>query len=245
MLFAMGAGKQVVAVDDQSNYPATAPKTSLSAYQPNAEAIAAYKPDLVVMAGDTKNLKAQLDKLAIPVLDEPAAKTLDDTYAQIADLGKRTGHDKGATTLVTSMKAKITALTKNLPKPAKPLTYYYELDNTLFTVTSKTFIGQLFALAGLQNVADAADANGSSGGYPQLSAEYLVKADPDFAFLADTKCCQQTAATFGARPAFGALKAVKQNHVVLLDDDIASRWGPRVVDLLMKAVDVVKAQPAA
>lgn len=245
MLFAIGAGKQVVAVDDQSNYPANVPKTSLSAYTPNVEAIAGYKPDMVVIAGDTKNLKESLEKLAIPVVDEEAAKTIDDSYKQITDLGTRTGHAKAATALVASMKSKITSLTKDLPKRATPLTYYHELDNTLFSVTSKTFIGQVYALAGLQNVADPADADGSKGGYPQLSAEYLVKADPDFVFLADTKCCQQTEATFGARPAFGALKAVKNHHVVLLDDDVASRWGPRIVDLLQKVVDVVKAQPAA
>jgi len=245
MLFAIGAGKQVVAVDDQSNYPASVPKTSLSAYQPNVEAIAGYRPDMVVIAGDTKNLKASLEKLSIPVVHEEAAKTIDESYAQITDLGRRTGHAKAAAALVASMKAKITALVKEVPKRATPLTYYHELDNTLFTATSKTFIGQVYALAGLQNVADPADADNSKAGYPQLSAEYLVKADPDFVFLADTKCCQQTEATFGARPAFGALKAVKEHHVVLLDDDIASRWGPRIVDLLAKVVDVVKAQPAA
>ena len=245
MLFAIGAGKQVVAVDDQSNYPANVPKTSLSSYTPNVEAIAGYKPDMVVIAGDTKNLKASLDKLSIPVVDEEAAKTIDDSYTQITDLGARTGHAKAAAALVASMKSKITALTKDLPKRATALTYYHELDNTLFSVTSKTFIGQVYALAGLQNVADPADADGSKGGYPQISAEYLVKADPDFVFLADTKCCQQTEATFGARPAFGGLKAVKNHHVVLLDDDVASRWGPRIVDLLAKVIDAVKAQPAA
>jgi iron complex transport system substrate-binding protein len=245
MLFAIGAGKQVIGVDDQSNYPAGVPKTSLSAYTPNVEAIAGYKPDMVVIAGDTKDLKASLEKLSIPVVDEEPAKTIDDSYKQITDLGTRTGHSKAAAALVTSMKDKITSLTKDLPKRTKALTYYHELDNTLYSVTSKTFIGQVYSLAGLQNIADPADADGSKGGYPQLSAEYLVKADPDFVFLADTKCCQQTAATFGARPAFGALKAVKDNHVVLFDDDIASRWGPRIVDLLAQVVAVVKAQPAA
>lgn len=245
MLFAIGADKQVVAVDDQSNYPATVPKTNLSAYTPNVEAIAGYKPDMVVISGDTKNLKESLEKLSIPVVDEEAAKTIDDSYKQITDLGARTGHAKAAASLIASMKSKIAVLVKEVPKRTAPLTYYHELDNTLYSATSKTFIGQVYALAGLQDVADPADADGSKGGYPQLSAEYLVKADPDFVFLADTKCCQQSEATFGARPAFGALKAVKEHHVVQLDDDIASRWGPRIVDLLQKVVDVVKAQPAA
>jgi iron complex transport system substrate-binding protein len=243
MLFAIGAGPQVVAVDDQSNYPASAPKTKLSAYQPNAEAIAGYQPDLVVISDDTKNLKAQLTKLAIAVLVSPAAKTLDDTYREIAELGVATTHQAQASKLVGQMRAKVSELTKSITARAKPLTYYHELDNTLFSATSKTFIGQLYTLAGLRNIADPADSKG--GGYPQLSAEYLVKTDPDLVFLADTKCCAQTAVTFAKRPGFAHLKAVRNKHVVLLDDDVASRWGPRIVDFLRQIVGVVTTLPAS
>jgi iron complex transport system substrate-binding protein len=241
MLFAVGAGSQVVAVDDQSNFPESVPKTDLSAYEPNVEAIAGYRPDLVVIAGDSKNLAAQLDKLAIPVLDAPPAETLDDSYRQLAELGARTGHDTEAAAVVAKMKRRVTELTKTVTAGAAPLTYFHELDNTLFSVTSKTFMGELYTLAGLRNVADAADVGGASGGFPQVTAEYLVKADPDAVFLADTKCCAQTAATFAARPGFAGLKAVKAGHVFALDDDIASRWGPRVVDLLAQIIEAANA----
>ena len=244
MLFAIGAGKQVVAVDDQSNYPSDAPKTNLSGYQPNVEAIATYNPDLVVISGDTQGLQAGLEKLGVTVALAPAAKTLDDSYQQLTDLGARTGHKDEAAKVIADIKTGVASLLAQVPKRTTPLSYYYELDNTLFTVTSTTFIGQLFKLAGLENVADPADANGQSGGYPQLSAEYLVKADPDFVFLADSKCCQQDATSFAARPGFAGLKAVAAKQVVTLDDDIASRWGPRVVDLLRAIVDAVKAPPA-
>jgi iron complex transport system substrate-binding protein len=242
MLFAIGAGSQVVAVDDQSNFPAEAPKTKLSAYTPSVEAIAGYRPDLVVISDDTKNLKTQLTKLSIPVLVSPAAKVLDDSYREITELGEKTGHNDEAATVVSQMKAKVTELTQKLAPRTKPLTYYHELDNTLFSATSKTFIGQVYGLAGLRNIADPADKQ--SGGYPQLSAEYLVKSDPDFVFLADTKCCKQTAATFAKRPGFTRLKAVREGHVVLLDDDIASRWGPRIVDFLEQIITAVSSAPA-
>ncbi len=242
MLFAIGAGPQVVAVDSNSNFPAEAPKSDLSAYEPNVESIVKLTPDLVVISDDIKNLKAQLTTLKIPVLHEPAAKTLDDSYAQITELGEKTGHAAEAAALVASMKQKVADLLKEAPKPAAPLSYFYELDNTLYTVTSKTFIGQLFTLAGLANIADPADKAG--GGYPQLSAEFLVKADPDLVFLADTKCCKQDATTFAARPGFGKLKAVKNGDVVALDDDVASRWGPRVTDLLSSIVTAAKAAAA-
>jgi len=184
MLFAIRAGSQVVAVDDQSNYPASAPKTKLSGFQPNVEAIAGYKPDLVVFDGSAKGLAAGMQALKIPVLAEPAAKTLNDSYSQIAQLGIATGHDADATELITQMRKDISGIVSKARKITPAPTYYHELDNTFFTVTSKTFIGQVYKLLGLSNIADAADKTG--GGYPQLSSEYIVKASPQLIFLADT-----------------------------------------------------------
>lgn len=243
MLFAIGAGGQVVAVDDNSNFPAAAPRTGLSGFEPNTEAIADYRPDLVVIANDVKNLRKELAALGIPVLLQPAARTLDDTYAQIVELGDRTGHRTEADRLVASMRREVEALTRGVDRSGPPKTYYYELDPTLYTVTLSTFVGHLLSLAHLTSIADAADAGGRAGGYPQLSAEFLVQADPDFVFLADTKCCGQDAATFASRPGFGQLKAVRNGRVVALDDDIASRWGPRVVDLLRQVVQATRAVP--
>jgi iron complex transport system substrate-binding protein len=244
MLFAIGAGDQVVAVDDYSNYPEEAPITDLSAYEPNVEAISTYEPDLVVLSDGAGELAASLEQIGIEVLALPAATTLDDAYEQIAQLGDVTGHGEEADEVIADMRADLAELVAEVPERVTPLTYFHELDNTLYSVTSDTFIGELYAIAGLQNVADPADADGQSGGYPQLSAEFLVQADPDLIFLADTKCCQQTAETFGARPGFAALQAVTEGNVVLLDDDIASRWGPRVVDLLRTIIEAVLAVPA-
>jgi iron complex transport system substrate-binding protein len=229
MLFAIGAGGQVVAVDSNSNYPAEAPKTDLSAYQPNIEAIAGYKPDLVVYSDDPGELKAGLDKLSIPVLHQPAATNLDDTYAQLDQLGRATGHAEEAGQVASAMRAEIEKIAA-AGRPERPLTYYHELDKNLYTATSKTFIGQLYDQLGMKNIADAADKDAT--GYPQLSAEYVIKADPDLIFLADTKCCGQSAKTVAARDGWDELTAVRSGGVVELDDDVASRWGPRVVDFL-------------
>ena len=234
MLFAVGAGPQVVAVDDQSTFPAKAPRTKLSGFQPNLEAIARYKPDLVVVSNDPKELVAGLTKLKIAVLLYPPAVTLNDSYTQIQAVGAATGHSGQATLVVSKMQAGIAKITTSLPRRATALTYFHELDNTLYSVTSKTFIGSLYSLAGLKNIADAADKDGS--GYPQLNGEYVIAQDPDLVFLADTKCCQQDAKTVAARPGWGSMKAVKSGGVVALDDDVASRWGPRIVDLLQAIV---------
>jgi iron complex transport system substrate-binding protein len=229
MLFAIKAGGQVAAADSFSNYPKDAPTTDLSGHEPNVEAVAGYNPDLVVYSNDPGDLGPALRKLGVPALLLPAGKRLDDTYAQLQLLGQATGHTTEAQALVASMRADIQQIVA-ASKLERPLTYYHELDKSLFTATSQTFIGQLYAQLGLENIADKADKDGS--GYPQLSAEYVVKADPDLVFLADTKCCAQSASTVAARPGWRQVRAVRDGAVVELDDDVASRWGPRVVDFL-------------
>jgi iron complex transport system substrate-binding protein len=230
-LYAVGAGSQVKAVDDQSTFPKTAPITKLSGFTPNVEAIATYKPDLVIISNDNGGkLAKRLKALKIPVLLEPAAIKLNDVYAQINQLALATGHAPKGKAVVAKMKSRIAAIVATVPKRATPLTYYHELSPDLYSATSTTFIGQIYGLLGLKNIADAADSAGS--GYPQLNAEYLIAANPDFVFLADSKCCQQDTATVAARPGWAGIKAVKNGGVVNLDDDIASRWGPRIVTYL-------------
>jgi iron complex transport system substrate-binding protein len=229
-LFAIGAGQQVAAVDKLSDFPASAPRSDIDAYKPNVEAIAAKKPDLVIVYDDTNNVVSGLEQLKVPVLLLKAATSLDDAYGQISLLGRATGHTAEAAKLVGDMTSQIADVVAKTPK--KPLSYFHELSADGYTVTSKTFDGQVYGLFGLRNVADAA---GGAGDYPQLSAEKVIAADPDLIFLADTTCCQQSAATVAARPGWGTLKAVRNGNVVALDDSVASRWGPRVVDLV-KAV---------
>jgi iron complex transport system substrate-binding protein len=237
MLFAIGAGSQVIAVDDQSNFPPEAPKTDLSGFTPNVEAIAGYQPDLVVIPNDTAGLVAGLENLKIEVLTLPPAKQLTDSYDQLETLGTETGHTDEANKVVAKMKSDIAELTKQVPQQLSGKTYYYELDNTFFTATSKTFIGALIGTTGLGNIADAAD---DGSGFPQLSQEKIVEASPDFIFLADTKCCAQSKDTVAQRPGWSTINAVKTGKIVALDDDIASRWGPRVVDLFKQIVEAVK-----
>lgn len=244
MLFAIGAGPQVTAVDDNSNYPPGVPSGKLSGFKPNAEAIAAANPDLVVLSNDLNNVVAQLTALKIPTFLTPSAATLDDTYRQLTDLGTLTGHAGEAGALVARMRGEIATLIASVPRRSTPLSYYYELDESYYTVTSKTFIGSLFAQLGMRNIADPADADGSKGGYPQLSEEALIKANPDMIFLADTKCCKQSPETVRARVGWSGIAAVKNNRIVPLDDDIASRWGPRVVDLVRAIVDAVGKVPS-
>ena len=242
ILFAIGAGPQVKAVDSYSDYPRNAPITKLNAYSPNVEAIAKYKPDLVIVSSDTSGFNSQMAALKIPVLYDPAAVNLQQAYAQYTSLGLATGNVAGAKAEVKKVKATISHILTTTPKAPKGSTYYYELDTTYYSVTSSTFVGQLFGLLGLKSIADKAKGVAASGGYPQLSAEFILKANPTYIFLADTICCKASAKSVAARPGWSTLRAVKDGRVIGLNDDIASRWGPRVTILLQDAADAIKGQ---
>jgi iron complex transport system substrate-binding protein len=228
-LYAVGAGKQVVAVDEDSDYPKQAPRTKLSGLDPNLEAVAAYKPDLVIVSYDG-GFVSQLQKLGLTVLLEPAADTIAQAYDEIRQVGAATGHTVQAASVVHGMEVKLTRLIRSVPKSHRHLRVYHELDPTYYSATSATFIGRVYKLFGFTNIADAADTTHS--GYPQLSVEYILSANPQLVVLADSVCCGQKASTVAARPGWGNLDAVKQHRVVAVNDSVASRWGPRLVQFV-------------
>ncbi|MEX2625626.1 MAG: ABC transporter substrate-binding protein [Ilumatobacteraceae bacterium] len=249
MLFAIGAGDQVVAVDEFSNHPEAAAEkmTDLSGFAPNVEAIGSYEPDLVVTDGTNPDLLDQLDSLGIPHWEGPAAVTFDDVYDQIEQLGEATGNDDAATELVSSMQAEIDEIAAEVAELDEPLTYYHELDNTFFSVTSDTFVGYVYSQLGLRSIADLAE--GSGGPYPQLNAEFILSEDPDLIYLACTTYCSESAETVAARDGWDELSAVQNGLVIELDDDISSRWGPRIVDFYRQIAEgvesLVEIDPAA
>jgi iron complex transport system substrate-binding protein len=229
-LFAIGAGPQVIAVDDLSNFPTNAPISKLSAFSPNVEALLNYKPDLIILNADATKaieVKAALEKLKIKVFLEKAPKDLSQVYLEITALGRATDNLASAQTVVTTMKGKIRAAIKS-GRQAKKISFFHELDNTLYTATSDTFIGKVYKDFNLTNVADPA-ASADSAGYPQLQSEYLIKSNPRIIFLSDAQY-GESLATLMKRPGWNGISAVSKKSVIALPEDIPSRWGPRLVD---------------
>jgi len=228
ILYALGAGDRVVATDLFSNYPAEAAGTAkVDAFNLSVEAVAGLEPDLVVYSFDPGDAGGGFAALGIPAVLFLAPATLEEAYRQILDLGDAVGEPESAAELVAGMEAEIDQIVSGAPE-GRAVTYFHELDSTLYTVTSETFIGRIYALFGMENVADPAD---DGTGYPQLSAEFLVTADPDLIFLGDT-AYGESAETVTARPGWSSLSAVQEGRIIELDSDVASRWGPRVVELV-------------
>lgn len=238
VLFAIGAGEQVVAVDSLSNYPPEAPLSDLSAFSPSVEAIAAYDPDLVVLSFDPDGgLLPALEAIGVPAILHAGPATVDGAYAQWEQLGVATGNIAEAVGVVAETSSLIDEAYATVPAAAEGQSYYWELDPTLYSLTSATFVGDLLLETKMTNIADDADTDGY--GYPQLTSEYVIGANPDLIVLADTLCCGQSATTVAERPGWNTMTAVASEQIVELNDDIASRWGPRIAVLVEDVVAAI------
>ena len=234
-LYAIGAGTQVVAVDQNSDYPPGAPVTSLSGLTPNIEAIAKYSPSLVVASQNSGGLVSGLGKLGIPVLIEPAVATLSrrlpaDRADRPGDRPLQPGHRGRAR---TCRRRSTTPCGRSAPSTgARPTTGRLSND-PYYSATSATLIGHILDMFGLKNIADAAG-KPADGGYPELSEEYIVTAKPQLIFLADNQPADggQTPAIVAGRPGWAGIPAVQDHNIFGLNDDIASRWGPRLPSLV-------------
>ncbi len=222
LLYAMGAGDQVIAVDAFSNFPADTPITDLSGWDPNVEAVLGYEPDLVVIANDANDLVASLTEVDIPVYVHAAPADIESGYAGVADLGVATGQIDGAAEVVATMRTEMEAALAAAPDA--DVRIYHELDETYFSASSAGFIGSVYAAMGTTNIADEADVDGT--GFPQLTEEYIVEADPQVMIITDQVA--YTPDDVAARPGWGEVSAVADGNVVVVNADIASRWGPRL-----------------
>ncbi len=232
ILFALGAGDQVVGVDALSDYPPQAKSLQSiggSMGQYSLETIAALKPDLVLAAEiNSPELVASIEKLGLTVYYLPNPKTLEDLYTNIETVATLTGRDP--VKLTDSLKARVSAVDEKIAKATTKPVVFYEIDATdpskPYTAGPGTFIDLLITRAGGQNVVTKA---GITDQYPQLSLEQLVATPPDLILLGDS-LYGTTADTVKARPGWDALQAVTDGKIYPFDDNLLSRPGPRMVD---------------
>ncbi len=230
ILFAVGAGDQVVGRDEFSDYPAEAASIdsvggSMGEY--SVEAIVALEPDLVLAAEiNTPELVKQLEDLGLTVFYVNNPTTIEEMYGSLENVAALTGHD--VTELIDSLKARVAAVDEKIaPISARP-SVFYEIDATdpakPYTYGPGTFGNLLIERAGGFNIgSEVADA------YPQLSLEQIVVANPSIILLGDAMWGITTESVL-ARPGWETIEAVKSNQIFPIDDNLISRPGPRLVD---------------
>ena len=231
ILYAVGAGSQLVGRDEFSDYPSEAanlPTVGGSMGKYNLEQIVALKPDLVLAAeiNTPEQIKA-LEDLKINVYYLANPKDFPGLFTNLTTVGKLTGHEKEAADLVASLQKRVDAVT-SAAKPEKPLKVFYELDGSdvakPWTIGKGTFADMIITMAGGENVGSAA-----GEGWLQMSQEAILAGNPDLIILGDS-AYGMTAESVASRPGWEGTTAVKNNAVVPFDDDLMSLPGPRLVD---------------
>ena len=225
ILFALVLGERVVAVDQYSDFPAeAAAKATLGSYvDPDLEGIAAATPDLLRGTGiHEQTVVPELEALGLPVaVVEPI--DLEEVFAGIGLVGRLTGEEARATALVCDLLARVDAITERIAGAPRPRVFF-ELSPELHTAGPGSFVGDLIARAGGDNIAA-----GAGEEWPQLDAEVLVAANPEVILLADHEA-GITSETVRARPGWQGVSAVETGRIVAIDPDPTNRPGPRVVD---------------
>lgn len=231
ILFAIGAGSQMVGRDSLSDYPAeSANVTDIgSAYEAlNTEMIISLKPDLIIAAEiNTPEQVKELEDLGLTVYYLNNPHTLEELYDNLQIVAQLTGREAETTALIDSLKARVAAVDEKIAPLSSRISIFYEIDGTdpakPYTAGKDTFITLLIERAGGYNI--AADIEG----YPQLSLEQVVAADPAFILLGDA-AYGVTPESIATRPGWENLSAVKNGQVFPFDDNLLSRPGPRLVD---------------
>ncbi len=228
ILFAVGAGAQVVGRDMFSDYPAEAAAVqdiggSMGDY--NLEAIVALQPDLVLAGGiNPPELVASLENLGLTVyfLSNPAS--MEEMYTKLETVAQLTGHESETAALVESLTARVAAVDEKLRPLSSAPTVYYELDATPYTAGPGSFVDMLIRRAGGINIGAALQ-----GEWATISLEELLVQDPSIIILGDS-AWGESPETVAARPGWNALTAVQTGQVFPFDDNLVSRPGPRWVD---------------
>ena len=225
ILFAIGAGGRVVAADEFSDYPAATAQLQRVAYaSPDPERELALDPDLVLMAANQLQQVEQFRGLGMTVLYVEEAATVAGVLDSVRLFGELTGNEQRAEALAEEMRARIEAVTAELADLERGPRVFFELDSTLFTVGSDTFVGDLLTLLKASNIAE-----GATSPFPQLTAEAVIEANPEVVLLADGEF-GESLETACARPGWSAIAACETGRVHAIDPDLTNRPGPRVVE---------------
>jgi iron complex transport system substrate-binding protein len=227
ILFAIGAGPQVVAVDNFSNYPPEVLSMQHVRYSsPEPEQAIALEADIIFFSGRQRGSVEAFRALDLPVFLNEEPTTLEGVLESITLIGRITGNEEAAVALVADMQARIDAVTARVADVTEGPLVFWEITDGLYTVAPESFIGSMLSLLKARNVAE-----GATTAFPQLTAEAIVERDPDVIFFADADA-GVTVAAIGERPGWADIAAVRDGRVIEVDPDVASRPGPRIVEAL-------------
>jgi iron complex transport system substrate-binding protein len=228
ILFAVGAGDQVVGVTKYCDYPynftawvEAGNMSSIGSYwHPSIEPIIALNPDLIIASGSaSEDAATKLRNLGYNVIILSATTfngVLNDMYL----IGKATGHPDEAANAVSSIRERIDYIAQNVANAtSKPKVYYETSNDPLMAAGPNTFVSDLISIAGGENIFDDAATK-----WPTVSSDSVITKNPDVIISYHTD--------FATRPGWSSINAVANGKIYTLPSSIFSRPGPRLIDAL-------------
>ncbi|BCY16889.1 ABC transporter substrate-binding protein [Leptolinea sp. HRD-7] len=232
ILFAIGAGSQVVGRDSYSDFPIEAKSVQEiggPSFGSSKELITKLQPDLILAADiNSPDLMAEFEKLGMTVFYLKNPKDISGLFANIETVGQLTGHYDEAVSLVETLKNRVSYVDSTVKKSNSKPKVFYEVDGSdpakPWTTGPGSFMDTMIKQAGGINAGETLPME-----WAQISQEELIIQNPDIILLGDAKF-GVTAETVKQRAGWDAIKAVKDNKIIVFDDDLVSRPGPRLVD---------------
>ena len=226
ILFGLGLNEQIIAVNDNDNYPEDAlTKEKIGGVEFNLEQIIALQPDLVLahessLYNFNEEAIAQLEAIGITVFVVKDAKTFEETYTTIEQIGRMTNTVQQADDMIASIKSGIEEIEIKVAElEEKSVFIVVGTDPELYVAGQETFIDEMLDVLNVENAVPEL-------GWPQYSAEQFVASNPDailVTYESDIEAIQ-------TNDAYSEMDAVKNDEVKLVDGDTTSRQGPRIVE---------------
>ncbi|MGD9893510.1 MAG: ABC transporter substrate-binding protein [Dehalococcoidia bacterium] len=227
VLFAIGAGGQVIGTDRFSDYPEAAKTLPKLEYtNTNIEALVALRPDLVVAAGRQRSLVPVFEQAGLTVLPMEEPNSIAGVIDRVRMMGQITDHAADAEDLASNLEGRVAAVTEKVASVTAGPRVYHEVDPKLYAAAPNSFVGDVYTVLKAQNIVPAGD-----NPYPQISAESIISADPEV-IIAGSRLPESAPAEVKRRPGWNVVSAVKNDRIYEVEDNLISRPGPRVVDAL-------------
>lgn len=241
LLFELGAGSSVVGATKNCNYPPEALKVTRVGTGTmegiSRETILSLKPDLVLCKWDTHApLLELLDRVGIRSISL-GPETIEELFGEARLLGRVTGLEDAAETLISQMSDRRDRLMGRVAKlePSQRRSVFYEVwDDPLMTAGPKSFIGELLKMGQMRNIFDDTDVR-----YPRISSEVVVARNPDVILAPTNHMKQVEFERLATRPGWANINAITKKQVFIINGDEVSRCGPRLLNALDQMIDAV------
>ena len=232
----LGGENLLVGIDSFSE--SELPIEKIDAFTVTADELVNLNPDLVIVAFDFNGIIDGLEALNLNYVLLPPARNFDEVYTQIMEIGNIINKSDESIDLVSEMENDVAEIIENFS--AQNVKVFHEIGYTygIYTVNENSFIGEIYNLLGVDNIANFKEDPFGSG-YPEFSEEEILMANPNLIIVGHSDYLNKDLST---RVGWEEITAIQSGNLFFLDENLANNWGTNTVDLLNTLSEVTQSQ---